>query len=354
MAQELCESVMSATSTDLEPLPAQAVSLVNFLRHLILIWMIKAMTAFRLAYQDFVNKNTIPKPDLIRVYSCRPFLEVRIFLPKSTNGTQGITDDTKPNPPLYIDIHGGAFATCTAIVDDSFCKAWSQRTGMMVASLNYRKSPIHRFPVPVMDIAALARAVLEDETLQFDRKRVVLGGFSAGGTLALSACQLPELQHRIKAVVSFFPIVDWSSPPHVKFAERLYKDKASEPINSVGPTLDWAYVAAGQDRRAKLLSPCFAAKEELPEWVSLIGAQHDMLCREARDMIYSLAERKVPESGWDHGWESGSYKWMLVKGVRHGFTHTHGAPERMSEFRNNVCEQTYNSIHAWLEQKVFA
>lgn len=351
MVKESYESAMLVKSTDHEPLPAKAVSLVGYLRHLILIWTIKAMTALRLAYHDFCNTDPTTKPDDIRIYSCRPTLEVRIFLPHPVDQSHS---EIKRSPPLYIDIHGGAFATCTAIVDDPFCKAWSQRTGMIVASLNYRKSPIHRFPVPVLDIAALTQAVLDDETLPFDRERVVLGGFSAGGTLALSASQLPALRSRVKAVVSFFPIVDWSSPPHVKFAERLCKEKATEPINSVGPTLDWAYVAAGQDRRARLLSPCYAAKKELPDWVCLIGVQHDMLCREARDMAFSLAEMEVPESGLGCDWESGSYKWMLVKGVRHGFTHTHGVPEMMSQFRKNACEQTYSEIYAWLEKKAFA
>lgn len=49
----------------------------------------------------------------------------------------------------------------------------------------------------------------------------------------------------------------------------------------------------------------------------MIGAQHDMLCREARDMILSLAQKSVFDPSWEDGWGSwGSrtYKWMLVMG----------------------------------------
>jgi hypothetical protein len=148
--------------------------------------------------------------------------------------------------------------------------------------------------------------------------------------------------------------VDWSAPPHTKWAERPHTEKASESLNTAGDALDWAYAPAGQDRKAKLLSPCYAEREELPKWVCLIGAQHDMLCRESRDMIYSLAGEDVPEKGWDQGWERGTYKWILAMGVRHGFKDEFRKKRsRSSKKRKEVCEEVYASVHKWLETKVF-
>lgn len=78
-----------------------------------------------------------------------------------------------------------------------------------------------------------------------------------------------------------------------------------------------------------------------------------MLCRESRDMIYSLAGEEVPESGWDQGWEKAKYKWLLAMGVRHGFTDEFRKKRgRQSEIRKQVCEATYASVHEWLETKV--
>jgi acetyl esterase/lipase len=225
---------------------------------------------------------------------------------------------------------------------------------MVVVSLNCRKAPVSRFPIPVLDIAAVASAVIDDTTLNIDQSRVALAGFSAGGKLALTSCQLPELHGKITAAISYFLIVDWSAPPHTKWAERPHTEKASESLNTAGDALDWAYAPAGQDRKAKLLSPCYAEREELPKWVCLIGAQHDMLCRESRDMIYSLAGEDVPEKGWDQGWERGTYKWILAMGVRHGFKDEFRKKRsRSSKKRKEVCEEVYASVHKWLETKVF-
>lgn len=63
----------------------------------------------------------------------------------------------------------------------------------------------HQFSVRVLDIAAVARAVIDDDFLHIDRSRVVIAGFSAGTKLALTSSQLPELQGRIRAVVSTSP-----------------------------------------------------------------------------------------------------------------------------------------------------
>ncbi|KAI5268161.1 alpha/beta-hydrolase [Aureobasidium subglaciale] len=334
---------------DTTPLPAELASFARRTQYFFLVWTVKITIALQLAYLRFFYPTPSVQPNYTKTYSCRPKLPVRVFVPESRR------DDGEAPLPLYINIHGGAFATCDASIDDTFCKSWCERTGMMVVSFNYRKSPIHRFPVPVLDIAAVARALFDDTTLNIDKSRVVMGGFSAGGKLALTACQMPELQGKIRAIVSYFPIVDWSAPPHAKWAERLYMEKKSESLNTAGPALDWAYVPAGQNRKERLLSPCYASREELPEWICLIGAQHDMLCRESRDMIYSLAGEAVPESGWDEDWERGTYKWMLAKGVRHGFTDEFRKKRgRSSAQRKQVCEETYASVHKWLQTKVLA
>lgn len=329
------------------PIIAEFESLNLRIKYFFLVWAVKIYIALQLAYIRFFGPASKTQPTFVKTYPCRPKLPVRVFVPKTR------IEGSKTALPLYIDIHGGGFISCDASIDDAFCKSWCDRTGMMVVSLNYRKAPVHRFPVPTLDIAAVTRAVIDDETLNIDKSRVVMGGFSAGGSLALTSCQLPELQGRIRAAVSYYPVTDWSHPPPVKWSERLYKEKKSESLNTVGPALNWAYVPEGQDRTQKLLSPCYATRQELPKWVCLIGAQHDMLCREARNMIYSLAHEDVPKSGWDEGWERDTYKWLLAMGVRHGFTDEFGRkPGRSFDARSQVCEDTYASVYNWLETKV--
>lgn len=148
---------------------------------------------------------------------------------------------------------------------------------MLVVSVNYQKAPLHSFPTPVYDVAAIVNAVLDDETLPIDKSKLVIGGFSAGGTLALSASQLPGLKGRIKASITFYLIVDWSVPPEGKLAMRPYKNGPKDHLAHSAPWFDWGYVSIGQNRRDPLLSPCYAKKENLPPWIYVIGAEWDML-----------------------------------------------------------------------------
>lgn len=120
-----------------------------------------------------------------------------------------------------------------------------------------------------------------------------------------------------------------------------------------GDAIEWGYIPSGLDRKNRLLSPCFADREQLPEWICMIGAQHDLLCREARDMIFRLARKKVEGSQWEQSWESGNHKWVFVRGVRHGFTDTFW-PDAWwdAQARRKICEDTYEDVHSWLKEKV--
>ena len=55
---------------------------------------------------------------------------------------------------------------------------WAKRTNMLVISLDYSKAPLHSFPTAVHDVAALATAVLSDESIPIDKTRVAMGGWS--------------------------------------------------------------------------------------------------------------------------------------------------------------------------------
>lgn len=223
---------------------------------------------------------------------------------------------------------------------------------MIIASLNYSKAPLHPFPEPVLDIAAVASAVIDDESLPIDRSRLVVGGFSAGANLALASTMLPELHSKIRAIVSYYPIVGWTFYPHEKFATRLDTTKPTEPLLAAGPSLIWGYVSPGQNRRDPLLSPACAKREQLPKHVCIVGAQHDMLTRESRDMIYSLAGKDVPKTGWEDGFEDANYKWMYMKGVRHGFVDNLQCESPRALERLKKCEPMFESINMWLRNSV--
>ncbi|KAJ9214127.1 hypothetical protein DTO166G4_4184 [Paecilomyces variotii] len=313
------------------------------------LWLFKLLAStFFFFRRLFKPPPPWTRPTLTKRYACRPMLETRIFFPP---------DYHRQTPsrllPLYLNIHGGGFAFFDARVDDKFCISWAKRTGMLVVSLNYRKAPLHPFPTPVYDVAAVANAILEDETLPIDKSRVAIGGFSAGANLALGASQLPGLKGVIKAAIPYYPIVDFGHPPNEKLASRPYNNGPKENLENMSWWLDWGYVNVGQNRRDPVLSPIYARKEDLPPWIYMIGAQWDMLRLESQDMIHMLAglgEREDQEAPF----EKGTYKWTLAMGCPHAFTHSSEKDPSKRAIRKQICEDIYNEAHQWLKKSVLA
>ena len=258
----------SQPAAALEPLFCEF-PLVELITHFIRLWTIKLLVqALLLVHRWWHPAAAASQPHLIKSYPCRPMLRNRIFYPP--NWRAGDANKL----PLYLDIHGGGFAFGDPALDDEFCSAWAKRTGFLVVSLDYRKAPLHRYPTPVLDISAVACAVIDDDSLPVDKSRVVIGGFSAGGTLALSASQLPGLKGVVKAAIPFYPAIDWSTHPRDKFLRRLYQGRSTDSLERAGPCMSWGYVPSNQDRRDPVLSPIFARREDLPKWIMMVAPQH--------------------------------------------------------------------------------
>lgn len=97
-------------------------------------------------------------------------------------------------------VHGGAFVACSPQTHRAFAAALSAACGAPVLLPDYRLAPEHPHPAAVDDVvAALA---------QVDAERVVLGGDSAGGCLALLALERAHRELAGLALVS--PVVDLS------------------------------------------------------------------------------------------------------------------------------------------------
>lgn len=340
-AQALESFERNIASETAPPLLKVALPFPHRLNCFIRLWLLKiaASTVFT------INRLLYPPPKALRPtfckrYSCRPTLETRIFFPPNYNAGTLL--------PLYFNIHGGGFALCDAQFDDEFCVSWAKRTGMLIVSLNYRKSPLHPFPTPVYDIAAVANAVLDDDTLPIDKSKLIIGGFSAGGNLALTASQLPGLKGNIKAALTFYPPVDFGFPPDVKLARRPYKNGPKDTLAEGSYWFDWGYVSPGQNRRDPLLSPIYAKKEDLPPWIYIIGAQWDMLRLEAQEMIHKLADEQDAEDQ-EAAFEKGTYKWTLAYGTSHGFTHHFGQKAAKRAKREQRCEEHYAAAFEWLK-----
>lgn len=92
-------------------------------------------------------------------------------------------------PPVYVHLHGGAFIMRFPEMDDFFARFLAAEAGVAVLSVDYDTAPQVRYPVAqeqAHDVAAhVAHRGFE---LGVDGSRLAVGGFSAGGNLAASAC----------------------------------------------------------------------------------------------------------------------------------------------------------------------
>ncbi len=89
-----------------------------------------------------------------------------------------------PHPALVF-FHGGGWVIGDLATHDGVCRSLTNAARCVVASVDYRLAPEHRYPVAAEDSYAGFRWVLgHAASLGVDPRRVAVGGDSAGGNLA--------------------------------------------------------------------------------------------------------------------------------------------------------------------------
>lgn len=93
--------------------------------------------------------------------------------------------------PVLLFFHGGGFATESVGTYNHICWNMARNTGHVVVSVDYRLAPEHRFPIPLLDCYAVAKAIFTDRTiLQVKPEDITIIGDSAGGNLTACVCQM--------------------------------------------------------------------------------------------------------------------------------------------------------------------
>jgi acetyl esterase/lipase len=262
------------------------------------------------------------QPDSTKVYPCRPNLfPCRIFQPRLQAPVLDKND--RRSLPLVIRVHGGGFILNNPSIDDPLSRHLADNAECMVVSIDYGKAPQTKLREAREDVVEQCLAILSDHDLSIDHRKVVLCGSSAGGYLVLSAVQDPRLRDRIKGVATIYPLVDLSTSGEEKMATR---PDASVP-DFIGAQTYGALEkllfdpAAGEpDKRDSILSPTFfRSRSSLPEEVLMIGAEHDMFCREAEVMAGKLAAGAERIRDEKKGWKAERVRWHVVQGQKHGF-----------------------------------
>ena len=122
-----------------------------------------------------------------KVYNGTYEVPVRLYFP-SEEAMSGEPVEGEKYPVLLF-FHGGGWVTESVENYDRVCSRMAQSTGHIVMSVEYRLAPEYRFPVPLEDCYAAAKALYTGHlVLSADPDRITIIGDSAGGNLAAAVC----------------------------------------------------------------------------------------------------------------------------------------------------------------------
>ncbi|KAL3470957.1 Alpha/Beta hydrolase protein [Aspergillus californicus] len=262
---------------------------LTYLYYKVLVLVIRALAR--------PKRQVIAKPDdVFRIKSRDPrrSIKAHIYKPEAVS---------EPAPVL-INFHGSGFILPLHGSDDEFCRLVSQRTGYTVLDVQYRLAPEHPFPAALNDVEDVVNWVLQQPD-QFDRARIALSGFSAGGNLALAASANIFSRETFQAVLTFYPPVDLYTEPGAKSAP----DSTGKPLpDRLARFFDSCYIPSSHNKKDPRISPYYAQSDLFPERVLIVTAAKDNLAPEAERLAMKIgqeADRKVVcqrMEGCDHGW----------------------------------------------------
>lgn len=267
-----------------------------------------------------------------------------------------LTPQADPNArrPAVINFHGGGFVLGQGTDDGRWAMAVMQALGAVVFSVEYRLAPSYPFPTPVEDCAdAILQIWQRADEFWIDRDKIILSGFSAGGTLALASWVLladykrwgydvkaqPNLAEDVSklsvsggdnknsggdttkedpnvphpaGLMLFYPLLDWTQSRPRK---RLTCSKPELTLpRSLTDIFDASYIYPPEVLKAQLDNPLLSPGlmpddliDRLPP-VQLCLCEYDMLLAEGRRFVDRLDRRgkavgyRVVE-GAKHAWD---------------------------------------------------
>ncbi|PYY37987.1 alpha/beta hydrolase [Curtobacterium sp. MCJR17_055] len=189
---------------------------------------------------------------------------VRLYRPTTFTGT----------PPLVVLLHGGGWTSGTLDTYDWLASNIARDARVVVASLDYRLAPRHRWPAAAEDsYAATVDLVGRAGELGADTSRVAVVGDSAGGNLAAVVALMAR--DRSGPAIAFqallYPATD------LTMASPSIDENATAPILTKADMLAFRqHYLGGADPREPYASPLSADLTGLPPALVQV-AEHDPL-----------------------------------------------------------------------------
>ncbi|MBY0563151.1 MAG: alpha/beta hydrolase [Hyphomonadaceae bacterium] len=198
--------------------------------------------------------------------------------------------------PILLFFHGGGFALGDISTHDNICRFLCVHAGVLVISVDYRRSPEHKFPAAPEDCyAALVWAAGEAANLGGRADRIALGGDSAGGNLAAAVALMARDRSgpAIAYQVLIYPVLD-GDPAFETPSRREYGDAGYILTHKDIVWLTDMYAAGKEDYNSPYMSPLRASSLEGLPPALVITAGFDPLCSEGKMYAERLAVSGIP------------------------------------------------------------
>lgn len=195
--------------------------------------------------------------------------------------------------PLLVFFHGGGWVVGNLETSDFYCRAVTNAARCIVASVNYRHAPEHKFPAAVEDAyAATAWVAANAHAINGDPACVAVSGSSAGANLAAAAAMIARDRGkpRIAFQVLSVPVMDHN------FETRSYRENADGyGLTRSGMQWFWGhYLQSGADGAHPHASPLRATDfRGLPQ-TFISTAEFDPLRDEGEAYANKLIAAGVP------------------------------------------------------------
>ncbi len=248
-------------------------------------------------------------------------------IPGHRNGSVKLTiyePKIDKNTPCLIYLHGGAFALKAAPYHKDLACQYALQTPCKVVFVDYRLAPKYAFPIGAEDCYHALQWTYENaEELGIDRKRIAIGGDSAGAALAAAVSMMardrkgPEICFQML----IYPVTD---ARQITESAKSYTD--TPMWNSILNKKMWElYLKNGVDTKREYASPMEAASlEDLPAAYVEI-TEFDCLRDEGINYAKALETNGVPVElyetagtvhGFDMAGDSEIVKTCVIKRIK--------------------------------------
>jgi len=213
---------------------------------------------------------------------------------------------------VILYFHGGGYFFGSPETHRKMLARLSQLSGVPAVLPNYRKAPENVFPAALQDAITAYREVLETTPAH----RIVIGGDSAGGGLALA------LLHEICASGAPQPALTFAIAPWADLSDRNVAHRPTAGSEAILPPERLYEVAseyfANTNPRDPRVSPVFGTFEGAGE-VLILVSDSEVLFDDSRRMTETLHKQGVPvvlsiERDLPHVWPI--FHWILPEADR--------------------------------------